>query len=286
MSGSRSEVDARLDRDALARARDLVATALAGSDPIVALTGAGISAESGIPTFRGADGYWTIGSRNYQPEELATMRAFLEMPRELWAWYLCRRGDCRRAEPNDGHRALARLDATLGERMRLVTQNIDGLHLRAGHDPSRLYEIHGNLGFMRPLDERGEAVRIEPIPEAIGLDWTKERALDEATERLLRIDGAPARPHVLWFDECYDEARFRAASAVEAAEEAALLIVVGTTGATALPMHIGMTCAERGIPMIVVDPEPNVFAELATLEGDGVFVQAPAGMALPAILFG
>ena len=81
--------------------RELLDAGLSGDGPIVALTGAGISAESGIPTFRGPEGYWKIGSKNYQPEELATWSTFSKMPDEVWAWYLYRRGVCRAAEPND-----------------------------------------------------------------------------------------------------------------------------------------------------------------------------------------
>ncbi len=272
----------RIASESIGRARDLVAGVVADGREILVLTGAGISAESGIPTFRGQDGYWTIGSRNYQPEELATMRAFREMPRELWGWYLHRRADCRRAEPNDGHRALVRLEAALDGRMTLVTQNIDGLHRRAGHDDARLHEIHGDLEFMRPLVERdGEPPRIVRIPEAVGLEWSGGRVLDDATERMLRIDGEPARPHVLWFDECYDEERFRLFSALEATERTALLLVVGTTGATNLPMQIGLRCAARGVPIVVVDPEPNVFVDLATSTPEGVWVRETAGMSLP-----
>ncbi|HMN96146.1 MAG TPA: Sir2 family NAD-dependent protein deacetylase [Phycisphaerales bacterium] len=271
----------RSQEEAIAVARDRLAEIIGGGGTVVALTGAGISAESGIPTFRGRDGYWTIGSRNYQPEELATMAAFREMPRELWAWYLKRRADCRRATPNPAHRALVELDARLGPRMRLVTQNIDGLHGRAGHEASRLYEIHGNLDFMRPVRELESRPRIVPIPDAVGLDWPNGRALDEATERLLRVDGAPARPHVLWFDECYDEERFRSTSALEAAASADLLLIVGTTGSTTLPTRIAQFCAGRGVPIVVVDPEPGALAAAVRLDGRAIFVRATAGEALP-----
>src|SRR2546426_10737611 len=97
---------------------------------VIALTGAGVSAESGIPTFRGRDGYWTVGSRDYHPQELATHAAFARMPWDVWAWYLYRRGVCRAAAPNPAHHALVRLAAH--PRFALVTQNVDGLHRRAG----------------------------------------------------------------------------------------------------------------------------------------------------------
>ena len=109
-----------------------LAAALAGDGAFVVVTGAGVSAESGIPTFRGQDGYWTVGSRVYHPQELATHAAFRRMPEEVWRWYLYRLGVCRAAEPNPAHVALVELERALGDRFRLVTQNVDGLHLRAG----------------------------------------------------------------------------------------------------------------------------------------------------------
>ena len=110
---------------------------------IVILTGAGISAESGIPTFRGPEGFWRVGSRNYHPQEMATARAFSSMPDEVWRWYLHRRDVCRAAAPNAAHQALVQLDERLGERFRLVTQNVDDLHERAGS--KRLLHMHGEL---------------------------------------------------------------------------------------------------------------------------------------------
>src|SRR6185437_658754 len=123
--------------------------ALARQGAVIALTGAGVSAESGIPTFRGKEGYWTIGAREYHPQELATRAAFDAMPWQVWAWYLYRRGVCRTAEPNAGHRALVAWDGALGDRFALVTQNVDGLHRRAGSPDARLHEIHGAIDLMR-----------------------------------------------------------------------------------------------------------------------------------------
>src|SRR6266540_4378744 len=117
--------------------------------PVVALTGAGISAESGIPTFRGSEGYWVVGSRNYMPQEMATHEMFCRAPEEVWRWYLYRFGVCKYAQPNAGHRALVALDHVLGDRFHLVTQNIDGLHLRTGGTPARTSCIHGDASFVR-----------------------------------------------------------------------------------------------------------------------------------------
>merc|ERR1719343_711935 len=98
-----------------------VAQVLRRAKNVVVLTGAGVSAESGIPTFRGSDGYWTVGSENYRPQELATWEKFNEMPEELWRWYQYRWGICTKASPNAGHYALAELEGLIS--MTLVTQN-------------------------------------------------------------------------------------------------------------------------------------------------------------------
>ena len=151
--------------------------------PLLWLTGAGISAESGIPTFRGPEGYWKVGSRNYHPQELATRAAFGAMPDEVWAWYLYRRAVCRAAEPNAAHHALVELEERIGPRFRLITQNVDGLHQRAG--TKRVYAIHGNIDEMRAVSGRVTA----PIPAGIPTDWPKGRALTAADRDLLQVEA-------------------------------------------------------------------------------------------------
>ena len=247
------------------------------------LTGAGISAESGIPTFRGKEGYWQVGSHNYQPEEMATRAAFQDMPEEVWAWYLYRRGVCRAANPNRAHVALSRAERRGRERFLLITQNVDGLHLRAGNTLDRTYQIHGNIDFMRCTRECLPAP--VQVPDGIDLQWSKGRALTEGELQQLGCPscGAPARPHVLWFDETYDEPNFRFQSAIEAARSATLLVVVGTTGGTSLPMHVGTIAAQRGVPMVVVNPEPNPFSALVARTGNGVFLSGTAGEWVPQI---
>ena len=252
-----------------------------GKGPIVFLTGAGVSAESGIPTFRGADGYWRVGSRNYHPTEMATFAAFKRMLDEVWSWYLYRRSVCRAAEPNAAHRAVAELEAGLGDRFVLVTQNVDGLHLRAGSSPGRTFQIHGNVDFMRCADEcTGETYA---IPDSIDLEWPKARRLSDEEREALRCPrcGAQSRPHVLWFDETYDEEHFRFESSIGAAVAADLLVVVGTTGATNLPLQIGALVARRGAAMIVINPEANPFTELAGSIEHGVFLEGTAGRWVP-----
>lgn len=119
------------------------------ADRIVVLTGAGISAESGVPTFRGPGGLW----RNYSPEKLATPEAFAENPRLVWEWYDWRRSLIRQAEPNAGHRALVELErrkaseASGPSGFTLVTQNVDGLHDRAGS--RNVVKLHGDIWWVR-----------------------------------------------------------------------------------------------------------------------------------------
>jgi NAD-dependent deacetylase len=264
------------------RLREVLDEARAGDGRIVVLTGAGISAESGIPTFRGKEGYWKVGSRNYHPQELATSVAFSRLPHEVWRWYLYRRTVCRGAEPNPGHRALVELEEAMGDRFRLVTQNVDGLHMRAGSRAERLYEIHGNIDFMRCA--RRCTTAIYRITDAVGSKG-RDDGLEQAELAALTCpdcDG-PARPHVLWFDEYYDEPLFRAESALRAASEACLLIVVGTSGVTNLPIQIGMLSARRGIPILDINLDDNPFTQMAA-HVDGFTLRGPAGEMLPAVV--
>jgi NAD-dependent deacetylase len=258
-----------------------VAAGVAHAGPVLWLTGAGISAESGVPTFRGTEGYWQVGSRNYHPQELATRAAFGVLPDDVWAWYLYRRGVCRAAEPNVAHRALADLEAAMGERFLLVTQNVDGLHLRAGSTLARTYQIHGNIDFMRCSREcTPEAV---PLPEEIDVQWERGRTLQASEQARLACAtcGARARPHVLWFDEVYDEVHFRFDSSLEAAMRTPLLVVVGTTGATNLPLHVGGLVARRRMPMFVINPEENPFTRMVDEARCGVFLEGTAGEWVP-----
>lgn len=260
--------------------RTMLGAFSAGGGRLCVLTGAGISAESGIPTFRGPQGYWQVGSRNYHPQELATLQAFGEHPREVWRWYLYRRTVCRNAAPNPGHRGLVRIEEALGSRFLLVTQNVDGLHARAGSaDP---YEIHGNIDRYRCASRCTDATYL--LPEDLpSID--RDTPLSDETYDALRCPdcGARARPHVLWFDECYEETLFRSQSAYSQAADADLLIVAGTSGSTNLPMQIGTHCARAGVPMIDINPDDNPFGQLAVDSGAGLTLRVPAGVALPFI---
>jgi NAD-dependent deacetylase len=249
---------------------------------VVALTGAGISAESGIPTFRGSEGYWVVGSRNYMPQEMATHEMFVRAPDEVWRWYLYRFGICRHAAPNAGHAALVELDRALGDRFHLVTQNIDGLHLRAGATPERTSSIHGEAAYVRcadgcfagklPMPDMGHRINGEPL--------TAEDRKKLSCPRC----GGWLRPHVLWFDEYYDEENYRMETALRAAGRADLLLVVGTSGATNLPMQIGQLVYRRGAAIVDVNPEENPFSELCEASPKGFFARGGACERLPAIV--
>ncbi|HEY6097837.1 MAG TPA: Sir2 family NAD-dependent protein deacetylase [Anaeromyxobacter sp.] len=248
---------------------------------VVVLTGAGISAESGIPTFRGREGIWVVGSRNYMPQEMATWEMFQQAPEEVWRWYLHRFGICRDARPNAGHDALVALERALGERFTLVTQNIDGLHRRAGSQ--RVYCIHGDAAWVRCARECGLG-RVD-LPPAVPLPRGPE-ALTAGERAALTCPRCAAwlRPHVLLFDEFYDEENYRMDSALRAAGRADLLLVVGTSGATNLPMQIGELAWRRGTAMVDVNPEPNPFSEMAEELPHGFFARGSACERLPAIV--
>jgi NAD-dependent protein deacetylase/lipoamidase len=263
---------------AATRLEALFADFHASAGRLLILTGAGVSAESGIPTFRGKDGYWTIGSSHYAPMQMATHEMFERAPDEVWAWYLTRFDACRTAEPNPAHHAIARIERVLGERVCLVTQNIDGLHQRAGSTSERTFAIHGDARQMRCASGRHDALLELPAlaPERPPLSAAARNALT------CTRCGGWMRPHVLWFDEYYSEELFRAESAFARAAAATLLLVVGTTGSTTLPVQIGLECARRGVPIIDVNLEENPFSELAA-RGRGVVLRETAAAALPRI---
>lgn len=185
---------------------DRVVSWIRDGERIVVLTGAGVSAESGVPVFRGAAGLW----RQFRPEDLATPEAFARQPAVVWEWYLWRRELIAAAQPNPGHRAIAALQAARSG-VTLLTQNVDGLHERAGSP--RPLELHGNLWRVR-------------CHHACGV--SAEDAPDAAPRHELRcVCGAWLRPDVVWFGETLDPIVMDAATgAIEAAD---VVLVVGTS---------------------------------------------------------
>ena len=189
---------------------------------------------------------------------------------------------CRHALPNQAHVALVTLEACLGERFRLVTQNIDGLHRRAGSSVERTYCIHGDSAYVRCSHECG--ARLRPLPEvevtSLQTAFTEEMQAQLKCERC----GAWLRPHVLWFDEYYDEENYRADSAMRAAAQADVLLVIGTSGATNLPMQIASLCARRGATIIDINPEQNPFGAIADRNKYGLSIRQTACEAVPRIV--
>jgi len=264
------------------RLRFFLEKALRGDGGITVLTGAGISAESGVPTFRGPEGYWTVGSQVYQPQEMATHAMFRQNPRAVWQWYLYRLGVCQAASPNAGHLALVAMEKVLKERFTLITQNVDNLHLVAGQRPERTFQIHGNLTYVRCSDECRRALM--PLPPGLTAK-TRNEPIDEIQWRQLACPacGALLRPHVLWLDEYYDEHYFRMQSALSAAARTALLIVVGTAGATNLPNQIVSLVHNNNGMIIDINTTDNPFGRLADGSARGIAIREPAGKALPDI---
>ena len=244
------------------------------------MTGAGISAESGIPTFRGPEGYWTFGSQEYHPQEMATFSMFSRYPEEVWRWYLYRKGICQNAEPNTGHLAVVDMEKTFSDRFSLITQNVDGLHLRAGNSLKRTMQIHGNVSYMRCTRECTPDVY--PIPEEVP-GKSKDDPFNDTDRKYLRCPrcDAMSRPHVLLFDESYNEHHYHFNSALEAAKRTDLLIIVGTAGATNLPNHVALLVYQQGGVIVDINIEENTFSNMALQSGRGFFVQKPSGEALP-----
>ena len=245
-----------------ARARDLIADARR----IVALTGAGISAESGVPTFRDAGGLW----RNYRPEELATIGAFERDPRTVWEWYEWRRGFLATCEPNEGHRALARFFLRRGEEG-IVTQNVDGLHTRAAldeagdgpPDAALPIEIHGAIARDR-CNDCGLRAEAEPLGG------------DDALPRCAECGGM-RRPDVVLFGEMLDSALLERAHNMAA--RADLCLVIGTSAVVYPAAGIPLATLHAGGRIIEVNPQDTDLTRAAE-----VAVRGAAGEVLPELL--
>ncbi len=207
----------------------------------VAFTGAGVSAESGIPTFRGSGGLW----ENYRVEDVATPEAFERNPRLVWEFYNLRREAVFRAEPNPAHRALARLEE-LFPNFVLITQNVDRLHQRAGS--KKVIELHGNLcevrctGCGRTFDKTG-----------VRLEWPPRCA--ECGELL--------RPAVVWFGEALPLDAWRAAE--EAANASDCMLVIGTSAQVYPAAGLIAMARRHGAAIVEVNLEPTAASEMAAI---------------------
>jgi NAD-dependent protein deacetylase/lipoamidase len=224
-----------------------VRKALQDAESVAILTGAGISAESGVPTFRGTGGLW----RNYSPEQLATPEAFERDPALVWKWYDWRRGLIHEARPNAGHVALAELerrltkDGRLPEAFSLITQNVDGLHDRAGS--RHILKLHGDIWLLRCVgcgrEEINEQVPLAELPPRCSC-------------------GALLRPGVVWFGEALPPEVWEQAE--QAAQHAKVFMVIGTSGVVYPAAGLVETARRSGAKVVLINPEATALNYAAT----------------------
>lgn len=242
---------------------------------VCALTGAGISAESGIPTFRDAQtGYWS----NFDPKELATPEGFRANPQRVWAWYASRRNMAHTVEPNDGHRGLARLENRTGE-FTLVTQNVDSLHARAGS--RNVLEIHGNIlrarcasGCMQVhRDDHGE------LAESV---FAADAAANTSDPEAITVPRCPRcgdyfRPDVVWFGEMLPEDALN--EAFDAAARCEVFLLVGTSAEVEPAASLPVVAADAGAAVVEINPQATPVSSRAALS-----IRAGAGEAMSGII--
>lgn len=230
---------------------------IAASQRLAVLTGAGVSAESGVPTFRGADGLW----RNFRAEDLATPEAFSRDPKLVWEWYDWRRSLIRDCRPNPAHEAIVQLERERPTTT-LVTQNVDGLHALAGSlDP---VEMHGNIWKVRCTGCRrvGEDRRV-PIPILPTCD----------------VCGAVLRPHIVWFGESLDsDVLERAFGAFEYCDVA---LIVGTSGIVQPAASLAARARTAGAFVVEINPDATPASDAAN-----VALRGKAGEVMPQLTGG
>jgi NAD-dependent deacetylase len=208
---------------------DAISNKLRQAEKIVFVTGAGISQESGIPTFRGKDGFW----RKYDPMKLATKSAFYEDPKLVWEWYEERRKNILDASPNPGHFSIAELEKH--KQISVLTQNIDGLHQRAGS--SHVYELHGSIITIK--------CTICDFKDDITSEFSKLPPLCKC--------GNILRPDVVWFGEALPQDVWR--SAMEKAVYCDIMIVVGTSLAVSPANLLPVYAKQNGATLVEVNVE-------------------------------
>ena len=253
--------------------------ALADGGTVVFLTGAGISVESGLRPYRGDEGHWTVDGAEAMSR--ATAAYFHRHPTRSWAWHLDRRQEIRAARPNEAHVAIADLQRRHPGQVSVVTQNIDRLHVDAAHDSTDVIEIHGHLNGMRCS---GRCVGVMPVPTELD-DWEPAPEVSGDYLELLACPecGLVARPHVLWFDEFYDEEHYRARTAERWCASADVLVSVGTSGGVPVAERLAMIARRGGATLIDVNPNPGPLRELALRFG-GHVVEGSAASAVPALI--
>jgi NAD-dependent protein deacetylase/lipoamidase len=229
---------------------------LPGRKSLVVLTGAGMSAECGIPVFRGPGGLW----EGFRPEELATPEAFQRDPERVWRWYRWRLDRVTEAAPHAGYEALAALERDGGlDAVSVITQNVDGMHRRAGS--TRVLELHGNLTRARCDAGCGKTVPAGEVdPSHSGCVCGRGRL----------------RPDVVWFGETLNADVVRAAFVV--LEDADLIWVVGTSGMVNPAALLPLLGARKGIPVVEVNPVPTPLSRSVTFS-----LRAPASESVVAL---
>lgn len=254
------------DTELIERARGL----LSDAPRIIVMTGAGISAESGVPTFRGPDGMW----KSLSPQDLATPEAFAKDARLVWEWYEWRRELIRDCRPNAAHIALARLALRHPGRTTLVTQNVDGLH----HRGARLAAGSGEPTPAYPLEVHG-AIHRDKCSGCGQLDHEPSPVDSTSLDTLPRCDtcGWLLRPDVVWFGEMLDPIVIGAS--FEAAREADVCLVVGTSAVVHPAAAVPDVTASKGGAIIEINLEPTQLSSRAD-----VSLMGPAGEILPTLL--
>lgn len=226
---------------------------------LVVFTGAGMSKDSGLDTFRDADGVWA----NNAPQDYASPEGFRRNPRKVWRWYAQRRRQMLEAEPNAGHKAIAKLDAFLPH-VTVITQNIDELHQRAGS--GRVLELHGSVHRYKCSKNCRGTPTLTPVPEL-----TQEEPLACPT------CGALTRPDVVWFGEMLPADVWEDAVLETAACDAVL--VVGTSGLVEPAASLLWRAKSRRKALVEVNPEPTLISSIAD-----VLLQGKAAETVPALL--
>lgn len=211
---------------------------LADVRSVSVLTGAGISAESEIPTFRGKGGLW----KQFKAEELATMSAFRKNPELVWEWYDWRRELMADKAPNPGHRVIAKWEETF-PKFKLVTQNIDGLHQKAGS--RSVIELHGNIWKVRCTEE-GTVTDLAESP------------LKEIPPRC-RSCGALLRPHVVWFGESLDMSVLD--EAILSCSGCEVMFVVGTSAVVQPAASLPLSAAHAGATLVEINPQTTPLSD-------------------------
>ena len=222
---------------------------------VAVLTGAGISAESGIPTFRGPDGLW----KQYQPEDLATPEAFARAPKLVWEWYNWRREKIAPALPNPAHKALVQLEIKMRS-FTLVTQNVDGLHDRAGS--GRVLKLHGDIWRLRCT--------------VCGANWPDRRVPLPKIPPHCQCGGL-ARPGVVWFGEPLPEGMMKEAE--HAAASAQVFLVIGTSANVYPAASLIPYTKQAGAKVIEINTEDTPYTAVVDCA-----LRGPAGELLPRLL--